>query len=1038
VLLLAGLLSGAPALHAQAWSEDPSNATTSLTSNVNDALAPALPSSCTGASLNGPFYMGDVSGTTAPGPTLPYAPCAYAPNVPVLPAPPKDMWFRLDPAFGDAMYRFFLVGTGAPAMAQGGMAVYEAPNASGPFRLLDCSSGGALTNTLPAVEASCITPGNKLFLRVWDRSTPAGANTRFNICVRGQRSSTLPDRGADESPCAARTITAVGVFSSATTLPNTQYAYACDEPGLLHTTPEKAGGDLWVKLQVPPTGHVIIKAAYATVPANQIGTGAPVVGNMGISAYLATDCSDYNTFKEVGSATTLVTPAGSTAASANLSMQCLPAGAWVYVRFYALKEALLGTKVKRFGTFRFEWMNGPLPYPAWTPADRPANCDPCGALDLVVDAACTGATVAGGNTVGACSAPGIPSPTCGNYSSATPSVWHKFIAPASGTVQIDAAGSTPPAIDPAIALYTSNDQGCNGRMVLLACDDRQGPGTSARIIKWGLVPGQTYYVRTWSRTTQGNFSLCVAEPVAPPDSCLYMIDLWGEYSTTAMSMDVSINGGPATTYTPTGGDCSQTFLVPVPIGASADFSFNGPSTGYRFWSLWQVGRPDSLAWYDGGYSMLGPAPVPRNSYHLASACGPFTHPASDCKGMRTLCLNLANGPPYYTSGSTMDNRPKPRHISSNSNTGAYSGYGSQTYEGYTYNQANGNTYDLAGANLGCLDPESNGVEWRVIRPQANGTIAFLLNAWKAAPLATGTVDLDFAIWDLGPLVYSPGPDTINGDLVCPPQTAPVRCSSARRRAQTGLVPGYAAQEEGHGGWGYVAPLPVLNGNGYLLAIQPVDTIGAINYTVNWTLYEDALGVSDPSIISCVPLVLPVELLFLAGLARDQQVDLTWATATERNSSHFVVERSPDGFTFSPIGQVAAAGNSQYRLDYTFTDTDPFTGVNYYRLRMVDLDGATELSNVIAVAFTGQGGKVAVYPNPVHDRLNLLVHLPEASAVTVRILDATGRMVQESHHAVERGDQRLGLDAALLAPGAYLVQLAGVAGNDLTVARFVKD
>lgn len=1033
-------------LQAQQWSEDPSDVATTLTGTVFYPLVPGEPSLCTATDVvcNGPFNFASVSSTTPQSDALAYPPCQVDQTM-ATSWSNKDIWFRLDPAFPDAVYRFTLYGAGSPAMNRGGMAVYEALTASGPFRLLDCSLRGSFptTSNLPSVESIGITPGHKLYVRVWDLSTPAVANSQFSIGVMGQRTSTLADRGADETPCTARTIAAVSAFATTGGIVN--YVFARDEPGFLYTTPEKLGGDLWVKLIVPASGNVRIKPSNSTVSNYMIGgsvSTTTVAGAMGLSAYLANNCADYTTFKEVGSTTSILSPG--TTSGPFLDIKCLPPGATLYVRIYALKEASTGLKIRRFGQLRFEWM---VQSPIGSP---PTNCDPCNATAVTVGtnawgSACTNPVT--GTTYQACQAPGIPPPTCGDeFNGSAGSVWYKFVAPTSGMVVIEAGPGAAPATQPAIALYTTNamsgdpGEGCLLRMNPMDCDGRQGPGQSARIVRGGLVPGQVYYVRVWARrapspSPDGNFTLCISSPPPPAGTCWYLIDLFGNSSSGTLAMEVTIPPAPMVTYTTTGGDPSEGILVPVPIGGTATFHMvpsGGPigTTGYILWAVWQVNNADTIWWDDGGYAVAGPTAGPNDSFTLTDACNNRDRPSTDCFGMKTMCLlPLIAGAPQTHYTGTLDNRWPENAYSS----------GASEYLGYTFRPHKGVHYDLAGANMGCLDGEALGVEWRVFHADADGTVAFLLEAHSVIP-ATGAADFDYAIWDMGMLNFQGTlPDSINGDEVCPPKTDPVRCSSARRAATTGMAPGFApVQQEGHGGWGWLEPLPVQNGHGYLVGFMPSTATGRFNFSLDWTMFKNAGGTTDPSIISCDPILLPVELLFLAGLARDQQVDLTWATATERNSSHFVVERSPDGFTFSPIGQVAAAGNSQYRLDYTFTDTDPFTGVNYYRLRMVDLDGATELSNVIAVAFTGQGGKVAVYPNPVHDRLNLLVHLPEASTVTVRILDATGRMVQESHHAVERGDQRLGLDAALLAPGAYLVQLAGVAGNDLTVARFVKD
>ncbi len=1040
LVLLGAFAWAGSALQAQ-WSEDPADATLSLNGTVAYTLVPAEPATCGANSsvCNGPFNFTNVSTSTPQSTNLAYPPCQVDQTISTS-WTNKDIWFRLDPAFPDALHRFTLYGAGSPAMTMGGMAVYEAPNASGPFRLLDCSlrgSAAASASNLPSVEAACITAGNKLYLRVWDR---AGVNSQFSIGVMGQRTSTMPDRGADETPCTARTVNAVAAFGASATGWNVDYVFACEEPGFLYTTPEKAGGDLWVKLTVPASGNVRLKPSFGTNTPDRIGSGSPEVGSIGTSAYLATDCSDYATFKEVGSTTSLLIPGTST--TGVLDIRCLPAGATLYVRFYSLKEAATGTKIKRFGRMRFEWM---VQSAIGTP---PANCDPCNATAVSVGtdawgSACTSPVT--GTTYQSCQTPGIPQPACGaEFTGSAGSVWYKFIAPVSGMVVIEAAPGAPPATQPAIALYTTNamagdpGEGCMLRMNPVDCDGRQGPGQNARIVRGGLVPGQVYYVRVWSRRTlalnpEGNFTLCISSPPPPAGSCWYMIDLWGQNNTGTLAMEATIPPAPMATYTTSGNDPSESFLVPVPIGSTATFHLvpsGGPigTTGYILWALWQVNNADTIWWDDGGFAVAGPSAGPNDSYTLTDACNDRQRPSTDCFGMETICLTISGETnTHYTS--TLDNRWP---------ANAYSP-GATEYLGYSFRPHKGTQYDLAGANMGCLDGEALGVEWRVFHADADGTVAFLLDGHQVLPTA-GQADFDFAVWDLGLLNFQGTlPDSINGDEVCPPQSDPIRCSSARKAATTGLVPGFApVQQEGHGGWGWLEPLPIQNGHGYLVAITPGQAVGRFNFSLDWTVYKNALGVDDPSIISCDPLLLPVELLFLAGLQRGREVDLTWATATERQSSHFIVERSQDGLSFLPIGRVEASGNTQFRTDYAFTDTDPLQGLNYYRLRVVDLDGNTDHSNVVVVGFTSGQGQLMVYPNPVRDQLQVYFSTAGENNLTVQVLDALGRTVQQQHLLPGNGRQQVEVDTRQLVRAAYLVRLLGSSGEVLGTARFVRE
>lgn len=100
---------------------------------------------------------------------------------------------------------------------------------------------------------------------------------------------------------------------------------------------------------------------------------------------------------------------------------------------------------------------------------------------------------------------------------------------------------------------------------------------------------------------------------------------------------------------------------------------------------------------------------------------------------------------------------------------------------------------------------------------------------------------------------------------------------------------------------------------------------------------------------------------LYGRAIPTGIDLRWATANEHNAARFDIERSADGASFEKIGAVVAKGNSNAPTDYYFQDKHPLTGINYYRLKQVDLDGRANYSQVVQVKW--EASITGVYPNP---------------------------------------------------------------------------
>jgi hypothetical protein len=141
--------------------------------------------------------------------------------------------------------------------------------------------------------------------------------------------------------------------------------------------------------------------------------------------------------------------------------------------------------------------------------------------------------------------------------------------------------------------------------------------------------------------------------------------------------------------------------------------------------------------------------------------------------------------------------------------------------------------------------------------------------------------------------------------------------------------------------------------------------------------------------------LPVTLLFFDAKISGSAVILSWATATESNSSHFVIERSIDGKNFHEIASQNAAGNSVTKKEYTLIDKFPLVGRAYYRLKQVDFDGATEHFNMKFVDFTGKKG-IAVYPNPVvsADGITISLNFSNDEKSFVKITDVSGHEVHK--------------------------------------------
>lgn len=165
----------------------------------------------------------------------------------------------------------------------------------------------------------------------------------------------------------------------------------------------------------------------------------------------------------------------------------------------------------------------------------------------------------------------------------------------------------------------------------------------------------------------------------------------------------------------------------------------------------------------------------------------------------------------------------------------------------------------------------------------------------------------------------------------------------------------------------------------------IGNIYALSYT--FTTGFSGFGAGIPGMSA-----LPVTLISFKGQLQENSVLLEWTTGVEQHSKNFEVERSTDGSTYATIGKVNAAGNSVAQKQYSFRDRD-LSEVNYYRLRINDIDGHSRLSNVVMVRYKASEQQVWINGNPFKDYIDL-GFARSAGEVKLQLVSSSGAVVLE--------------------------------------------
>ncbi len=170
--------------------------------------------------------------------------------------------------------------------------------------------------------------------------------------------------------------------------------------------------------------------------------------------------------------------------------------------------------------------------------------------------------------------------------------------------------------------------------------------------------------------------------------------------------------------------------------------------------------------------------------------------------------------------------------------------------------------------------------------------------------------------------------------------------------------------------------------------------------------------------------LPVSLTsFTAAKTNDEKVNLKWTTSSEINSHYFIVEKSSNGLDFSELDNIKSAGNSSKVNQYTTTDNKPFNGVNYYRLKQVDMDGSYTYSNVVAINFAYQvHSSISIFPIPAKEELTISFKDNNQSFASIEIIDILGKKMFHEGLKFESQNSSYTVNISSLTDGIYFFSI----------------
>lgn len=544
----------------------------------------------------------------------------------------------------------------------------------------------------------------------------------------------------------------------------------------------------------------------------------------------------------------------------------------------------------------------------------PANDLVCNAITISCGSTTSGTTV---NSTTTGTYEGVT--TCG-VSQSMPAVWYKII----GNGQLMSASLCGTAWDSKLSIFSG------ATCTALTCtggNDDNGPScttSTSASYQWSSINGTTYWIKVYGYSTNAAFSLsltCVTPPIPSNNDC-----------TNATSITLQCPGFTTLTSGTTIGASEDAIAKPTcdNVGTIQDvwYTFNTGNNnqiditaalGTASWLGVEIytscGALAAGLSVVCDFNILSPNPTTITGFSMNTTycLRIFTNTTYNTPGTFTIRLNTIANTLTLSSGSSTQIACEniPTSTITYNTTGAVNAIFSQLPAGVTGSWTN-NMVTISGT------------------PTTAGTYNYIVTLTGGCGTAASN----------GTYTINPALGIVNGII----GNANIIAGTMEAYSITSVSGSPTYQ------WDYLdGPF-----SSWVSGISLTNT-ASISWPQNSTTgaqvrvtVSNSCGFEQRILSIAVNGALPVELMFFEGKKLINSNMLYWSTASEHNSSHFIVEKSEDGYSWRSIGQIPTSINSTQQLDYSILDNNILPSINYYRLHQYDVDGNNEIFGPIMI------------------------------------------------------------------------------------------
>ena len=164
------------------------------------------------------------------------------------------------------------------------------------------------------------------------------------------------------------------------------------------------------------------------------------------------------------------------------------------------------------------------------------------------------------------------------------------------------------------------------------------------------------------------------------------------------------------------------------------------------------------------------------------------------------------------------------------------------------------------------------------------------------------------------------------------------------------------------------------------------------------------------------------MLSLSGAKKQNGVELKGMLSSSHSYNKMIIERATSLSTFSYIGEMNISGTASATFQFTYFDSRPENGVNYYRIRLIGTStNIQEISNTLMVKMDNNPKEVAVINSILNGNNPLLtIQSPADNEADLLLADLSGRIILNIKAKLNSGINNINLPVFGTAKGNFVL------------------